>query len=71
MSVPINNSLSYEEKATFLMLNDWSPIKKVGDQWRYWETPSGDFVTIDVAMAIASGFIPWEMGGLFDESDSI
>jgi hypothetical protein len=69
MSVPINNSLSYEEKVIYLMLNSWSPIKKVRDQWFYWETPDGDFVTIDVAIAIATGAIPWQMGKLFDEED--
>lgn len=67
MAIPINNSLPYEEKYTYLMFSGWTPIKKYADEWHYWETPTGEIVTIDVGMAIATGAIPWQMGGLFDE----
>jgi hypothetical protein len=69
MAVPINNSIPYEEKYIYLMFEGWTPIKKIGDEWYYWETPSGDFVSINVAMAIATGAIPWQMGGIFDEDE--
>lgn len=59
--------LSYEEKFTYLMLNDWTPIKKVNDQYIYWETPLGDLVHIDYAMAIATGKFPMDITGMEDE----